>query len=293
MRVALYGKAITREKAPFLQMLIEKLEQDKIALCFHKSFWNEVKSFLNVTGDISLFEKFDDLLQQKVKVLFSVGGDGTMLDTITLLRNSGIPVMGINLGRLGFLSSVPTDMALTAVDEVMGNRYTIEERTLLKVEAEEDLFGTVNYALNELTIHKSEAHSMLAVKVAVDGSYLNTYWADGLLIATPTGSTAYSMSCGGPIVTPNASNFIITPIASHNLTVRPVVIPDDSVITVEVLGRSHNYNLGLDSRYVAMDRPVSLTIRKEQFKMNFIKLENEAFFDTIRKKLNWGLDNRN
>jgi|AntRauTorcE11898_2_1112593.scaffolds.fasta_scaffold00485_12 NAD+ kinase len=293
MRVALYGKTITREKAAFLQTLTDKLEHDKIALCFHRAFWERIRSFLKVSDRVTLFDKYEDLLEQDVKVLFSVGGDGTMLETITLLRDSGIPVMGINLGRLGFLSSVPTSKALDALDEVMKHRYTIEERTLLKVEADDYLFGTVNYALNELTVHKSEAHSMLAVKVTVDGNYLNTYWADGLLIATPTGSTAYSMSCGGPIVTPNASNFIITPIASHNLTVRPVVIPDDSVITVEVLGRSHKYNLGLDSRYIAMEKPVALTIKKEKFKVNFIRLEDEGFFDTIRKKLNWGLDNRN
>lgn len=296
MKIALYGKAITSEKAVFLQRLLDKLQKEGVHLCIFEEFWKSIENLVSVEREFSLFRKHQDLISKQADVLFSIGGDGTMLDTITLVRDSGIPVLGINLGRLGFLSSVPKEQVDFAIDEVIAGRYVFDKRALLKVEkttGESPLFGEVNYALNELTIHKSEAHSMLTVKVSVDGNFLNTYWADGLLIATPTGSTAYSMSCGGPIVTPNANNFTITPIASHNLTVRPVVIPDDSVITVEVLGRSHQYNLGLDSRYVGMDEPVELRITKERFKMNLLKLQNEAFFDTIRKKLNWGLDNRN
>ncbi len=293
MRIALYGKAITAEKAAFLQQLIEKLEQEGVKLCIYAKFWESIKSLISLEKEVSVFSKHQDLVEREADFLFSIGGDGTLLDTISLIRDSGIPVLGINLGRLGFLSSVPKDKVQYAIDAVLAGEYSYDQRALIKVEGEKPLFGEVNYALNELTIHKSEAHSMLTVNVSVDGEVLNTYWADGLLLATPTGSTAYSMSCGGPIVTPNANNFIITPIASHNLTVRPVVIPDESVITVEVLGRSHIYNLGLDSRYIEMEEPVKLRITKEQFKINLLRLQNEAFFDTIRKKLNWGLDNRN
>lgn len=293
MKIALYGKAVTEEKAAFLQKLIEKLEQKGVDLCIHEKFWDSIRNLITLDRKVSFFSEHKDLVERNADFLFSIGGDGTLLDTISLIRDSGIPVLGINLGRLGFLSSVPKDKVEYAMDEVLSGRYSYDQRALIKVEGEKPLFGEVDYALNELTIHKSEAHSMLTVKVSVDGDVLNTYWADGLLLATPTGSTAYSMSCGGPIVTPNANNFIITPIASHNLTVRPVVIPDESVITVEVLGRSHHYNLGLDSRYIGMEEPVKLKISKEKFKINLLKLQNEVFFDTIRKKLNWGLDNRN
>ncbi len=293
MKVALFGKSMTGEKASFLQRLLNKMTEDGIEFTFYAGFWEEIRMFLNDMPEYQTFRSYDMLMQQQVDYFLSLGGDGTMLDSITLVRDSGIPLLGINIGRLGFLSSVPQEKALTALEKLTQGKFSKEKRTLLKVDTGERVFGDMNYALNELTIHKSEAHSMLKVNVDVDGSYLNTYWADGLLIATPTGSTAYSMSCGGPILTPDASNFIITPIASHNLTVRPVVIPDDSEITLEVLGRSHQYYLGLDSRYKAMDKPEKITVRKEKFQVNFIKLQNEGFFDTIRKKLNWGLDNRN
>ncbi len=293
MKLALFGKSMTGEKATFIEQLLNKMTDDGIAFTFYDRFWEEIRSFLYNTFEVDTFQNYDALMQQDVDFFLSIGGDGTMLDSITLVRDSGIPLLGINIGRLGFLSSVPQEMALLALDELKQGKYTNEKRTMLKVYTQSGVFGDMNYALNELTIHKSEAHSMLKVRVDVDGSYLNTYWADGLLIATPTGSTAYSMSCGGPILTPDASNFIITPIASHNLTVRPVVIPDDSEITLEVLGRSHHYYLGLDSRYVAMEKPEKIIIGKEKFKANFVKLQNEGFFDTIRKKLNWGLDNRN
>lgn len=284
---------MTGEKAAFLQQLLIKLTDDGIAFTFYDRFWEEIRLLISDTREVETFQNHDALMQQDVDYFLSIGGDGTMLDSITLVRDSGIPLLGINIGRLGFLSSVPQEKAMLALNELKQGKFSKEKRTLLKVHTEASVFGDMNYALNELTIHKSEAHSMLKVKVDVDGSYLNTYWADGLLIATPTGSTAYSMSCGGPILTPDASNFIITPIASHNLTVRPVVIPDDSEITLEVLGRSHHYYLGLDSRYMAMEKPERIKIGKEKFKVNFVKLQNEGFFDTIRKKLNWGLDNRN
>lgn len=293
MKLALFGKSMTDEKAAFLQQFINKMTDDGIAFTFYEKFWEEIRLLLGDNREVETFQNHDALMQANADYFLSIGGDGTMLDSITLVRDSGIPLLGINIGRLGFLSSVPQEMALQALDELKQGKFSKEKRTLLKVNTSGGVFADMNYALNELTIHKSEAHSMLKVKVDVDGSYLNTYWADGLLIATPTGSTAYSMSCGGPILTPDASNFIITPIASHNLTVRPVVIPDDSEITLEVLGRSHQYYLGLDSRYVSMEKPEKIRIGKENFKVNFVKLQNEGFFDTIRKKLNWGLDNRN
>lgn len=290
--IALYGKTLGREHASYLQLLVDKLKDSGYNLAFYKPFWEKIQKLVELNGTFDVYENHHDLAGH-VDYLFSIGGDGTLLDTITLIRDSGIPVLGINLGRLGFLSSVPRDKIIKAIDDINGGKYSIEERALLRLNAGKDLFGETNYALNELTIHKRQAHSMLTVKAYVDDRYMNSYWADGLIVATPTGSTAYSMSCGGPIVTPDSCNFIITPIATHNLTVRPIVVPDSSRIKLIVEGRNHDYYLGLDSRYVSMEEPLELEISKERFGIKLVQLEHEAFFTTIRKKLNWGLDYRN
>lgn len=290
--IALYGKGLTTEHASYLQLMLDKLKNAGYEVYFYEPFWKRIKNLVEVKGELKLFTSHAELAKI-ADFLFSIGGDGTLLDTITLIRDSGIPVLGINLGRLGFLSSVPKDKIIKALDDINSGSYKIEERSLLRLDSEQDLFGETNYALNELTLHKQEAYSMLTIKASVNGEFMNSYWADGLIVATPTGSTAYSMSCGGPIVTPDSCNMIITPIATHNLTVRPIVIPDTSVVTLMVEGRNHKYNLGLDSRYVSMDKPIELKVSKENFGIKLLQLEHESFFNTIRKKLNWGLDNRN
>jgi len=290
--VALYGKVLRQEHASYLQLMLDKLNDSGYRMIFYKPFWEKIQKLVQAGGEAELFTSHKDLAEN-ADYLFSIGGDGTLLDTITLIRDSGIPVLGINLGRLGFLSSVPKDKIIKAVDDIDKGSYKIEERSLLRLDSDEDLFGDTNYALNELTLHKREAQSMLTIRAYVDGKFMNSYWADGLIVATPTGSTAYSMSCGGPIVTPDSGNLIITPIATHNLTVRPIVIPDSSEVSLIVEGRNHKYNLGLDSRYVGLEKPLELRVKKENFGINLLQLEHEAFFTTIRKKLNWGLDNRN
>jgi NAD+ kinase len=199
----------------------------------------------------------------------------------------------MNLGRLGFLSSVSRDNIRLAVDALVQKRYRLENRTLLRLETQDNLFGELNFALNDLTIYKKDPYSMLTISAYVDGIFLNSYWADGLIIATPTGSTAYSLSCGGPIVVPGSENFIITPIASHNLTVRPIVIPDKSRIRVQIEGRNQQFFVSLDSRFEIVDSSLELIIEKEDFKINLLRLDKENFYRTIREKLNWGLDIRN
>ena len=290
--IALYGKTLGQEHASYLQLLVDKLKDSGYKLALYKPFWEKIQKLVELKGTFDLYENHHELAGQ-VDYLFSIGGDGTLLDTITLIRDSGIPVLGINMGRLGFLSSVPRDKIIKAIDDIDEGRYSIEERALLRLNNRGDLFGETSYALNELTIHKRQAHSMLTVKAYVDDRFMNSYWADGLIVATPTGSTAYSLSCGGPIVTPDSCNFIITPIATHNLTVRPIVVPDSSRIKLSVEGRNDDYYLGLDSRYVSMDKPLEIDISKERFGIKLVQLEHEAFFTTIRKKLNWGLDYRN
>ena len=215
------------------------------------------------------------------------------MDTLTLVQDSNIPVMGINLGRLGFLTGVGTEDISGALEALMKGHYTIDKRSLLRLESNRNLFGGVNYALNELTIHKKDSSSMITINTYLNGEYLNSYWADGLIIATPTGSTGYSLSCGGPIVAPYSGNFVITPIAPHNLNVRPIVVSDQNVISLEVEGRSQYFLASLDSRSVTIDSAISLAVRREDFTMSLVRLGSTNFLNTLRKKLNWGLDTRN
>ena len=228
------------------------------------------------------------------KLLFtSIGGDGTILDTVPFVLDSGIPVAGINMGRLGFLSGISKNEIPKAVESVVTGEYSVEQRSLLELVSPFNVFGDVRYALNELNVIRNPEHSLLAIKVFVDDVYLNTYWGDGILLATPTGSTAYSLSAGGPIIAPNAKNFVITPIATHNLTVRPVVIPDDSTIRIQVEGREKKFVFSMDSRSCTLDTSVQLEVHKAGFCLNLVRMRGEDFFGTIRNKLMWGKDNRN
>jgi len=215
------------------------------------------------------------------------------LDTVTLIRDSKIPILGINTGRLGFLSNISIQEIDQAMDALHSKKYTVDERALLKVKTEDNLFGETNFALNELTIHKKDSSSMITIHAYINDQYLNSYWADGLIIATPTGSTAYSLSCAGPIVVPGSENFVITPIAPHNLNVRPIVVSDNSEIKLKIEGRGMQFLASLDSRSETIDSKYELTIVKEKFKIGLIQLENQDFLRTIRNKLMWGIDKRN
>ena len=225
--------------------------------------------------------------------MLSIGGDGTLLDAVPLVGASGIPILGINMGRLGFISSVAKEEIPQAIRQILEGRYTTEDRTLLELVSPNNVFGDVRYALNEINIIRNPEHSLLSIKVFVDDVYLNTYWGDGILLATPTGSTAYSLSAGGPILTPDSHCFVITPIAAHNLTVRPIVITDDSVVRIQVEGRERQFVFSMDSHACALDTSVELVVRKADFRIRTVRLEGADFFSTIRNKLSWGKDNRN
>jgi len=226
--------------------------------------------------------------------MLSIGGDGTLLDTLTYIRDSKIPVIGINTGSLGFLSAISTEQMHPALEALLSGNYTLDQRSLLEVDTgQNNLFASFPYALNEVTVAKRDTSTLISISAWVNGQFLNTYWADGLMVATPTGSTGYSLSCGGPIISPDSENFIITPIATHNLTVRPIVIKDDSIITLKVEGRNQNHLIVLDSRSAPMETTINLTIKKADFKINLVKIENTDFYKTIRNKLAWGLDKRN
>lgn len=290
MKIALFGKTIAPENGEYMRQLFKELADNQVEITVYQPFANIVAAFVPEGVQYGVFHSHDDL---KADLLFSIGGDGTILDTVPFVLDSGIPVVGINMGRLGFLSSISKNEIAMAVNSVLTGDYTVEQRTLLELVSPEKVFDDVKYALNELNVIRNPEHSLLAIKVFVDDVYLNTYWGDGILLATPTGSTAYSLSAGGPIIAPNAKNFVITPIATHNLTVRPVVIPDDSTIRIQVEGREKKFVFSMDSRNCTLDTSVQLVVRKADFCLNLVRMRGEDFFGTIRNKLMWGKDNRN
>ena len=291
MKIAIYARNTNDNVSEHIQLLFDKLNEYKVEILFYEPFYNFIKTKLAVAGNVKTFTSHSDL-EGNVNYLLSLGGDGTLLETLTFVRDSEIPVLGINTGRLGFLANVAKGEINDALDALIHNKFAVEKRTLLHVSNPKNLFGEVNYGLNELTILKKDSSSMITIHTYINGNFLNSYFADGLIIATPTGSTAYSLSCGGPLVMPGSQNFVITPIAPHNLNVRPLVISDNNIITLKVDGRSPNYLLSLDSRSAVIDSSVELTLQKAEFYLHLIQLENQNFYSTIRNKLLWGLDKR-
>jgi NAD+ kinase len=292
MKIAIYGRSTPDNTSECIQTLFHKLNEYKTEIYIYEPFYKFLKQKIQITGNIKTFNTHTDLIG-KVETMFSLGGDGTFLETLSFTRNSGIPVLGINTGRLGFLANVAKAEINTAIQALAEKKYSIEKRSMLIISAPSGIFGEVNYGLNEITVLKKDTSAMITIHTYINGDYLNSYFADGLIIATPTGSTAYSLSCGGPLVMPGSENFIITPIAPHNLNVRPLVISDNNIITLKVDARSPNYLVTLDSRSEVLESSTELTIKKADFSANLIKLENQNFFTTIRNKLLWGLDKRN
>jgi NAD+ kinase len=292
MKIAIFSKALQPDDLIYFREILAHLESNKVKITFFEPFFKTIRNEIFSGLEYELFNHYNDIVHD-VDFLFSIGGDGTLLDTISLVRDSGIPVLGINLGRMGFLSSISRGQIAQAVDSVLNQAFKLDQRTLIRLDTLENLFGEVNYALNELSIYRKSPQSMLKIEVYVDDEFLNSYWADGLIVSTPTGSTAYSLSNGGPIILPASCNFVITPIATHNLTVRPIVIPDNSKIRIKVVGRIKEFHINLDSRTILADTSVELNVSKEKFLINLVRLENESYFKTIRDKLMWGLDIRN
>jgi NAD+ kinase len=289
MKIALFGKNPVNGNDNFLETLLKQLQGRGSQIFIYKS-WGQPALIARENGIPC--ESFDDHTGLAgIDFLLSIGGDGTLLDTLPLVHDSGIPVLGINLGRLGFLSAVGRDEAETALDCIFNDKINFEPRVLLKLEMPD--YNGYPYALNEISIQKELPASMLSVKTWIDGEFLNNYWADGLIVATPTGSTAYSLSCGGPIIAPHSENFVITPIANHNLTVRPVVVPDESRITIRVDEKAGRFILGLDSRILPVRAGSEIIISKAGFGLNLVRLPSRNFYTTLRAKLTWGHDIRN
>lgn len=292
MKIALFGRDISEAFAPSLQMLVNTLECKTSELLVYDDFFANICNYIQFSRTPRTFHNHEQL-DASIDCLISIGGDGTLLDTITLIQDSNIPVLGINTGRLGFLSAVSTDEITFAINTFLAGDYSLDRRSLIQLVAPEGLHGNLNYALNEITVLKRDNSSMISISAWVDDLYLNTYWADGLIVATPTGSTGYSLSCGGPIISPQSGNFVITPIATHNLTVRPIVIPDSSTIKLKVSGRAQDYLVILDSRSQPLSSSIDLELKKAAFGINLVCLGHKDFFKTIRNKLAWGLDKRN
>lgn len=292
MRIAIFGKQFDPPFNEAIGALFTKLLEREYELFFHSGFVSFLKErSLLPEGDLHTFDAYDPA--PELDLLISIGGDGTLLDTLQIVKDSGVLVLGVNTGRLGFLSNVSTDEIDVALDAIHSGKYQIDERSLIEVEAGELFKGAFPYALNEVTIHKKDDASMVSVKVHMGDRYVNTYWADGLIVSTPTGSTAYSLSCGGPIVMPGSANFILTPIAPHNLNVRPLVVPNDCELRLSVEGRASDYLLTIDSYSFPLPAGKEVTLRTAPFTMRLLNLEHQHFFQTIRNKMHWGIDKRN
>lgn len=292
MKIGIYSRQFNDTVLPYVQQVFNALVQHNVEIYLYK----DVDQFL--TGKVTIRSPYrtfvkGDPLKGVIDVLLTLGGDGTLLDTVSFIRDSGIPVIGINFGRLGFLASINKDDIAAAIHAVVNNDFTLDNRTLLTVESESQVFNGDNFALNDITFHKRDDSAMITIHAYLNGELLNSYWADGIIVSTPTGSTAYALSCGGPIVLPQSGNIVITPVAPHNLNVRPIVLGDDSVLTFEVECRSANYLVSCDSRTVVIDSSIKFSIRKASFELNLVRLNNETYLTTLRNKLLWGIDARN
>jgi len=291
MTIAIFGSPYPEHFSKYIQHLVKKLEAEHINIIIEEEFSVFLENNIRFNKSISTFNSYETL-KNKADFLLSIGGDGTLLKAVTYVRESEIPIMGINTGRLGFISSVSADQIDDAITDILKGNYKINERTLLELSSDKKLFKDNNFALNEVAVSKKDTSSMIRIDAYVDDEFLNTYWADGLVVSTPTGSTGYSLSCGGPIIMPGTNNIIITPNAPHNLNVRPIVIDDNSLIKLKVEDRDQLALVSLDSRSRAFDSETELIIKKASFKIKLVQPQNNSFTKTIRHKLMWGLDKR-
>lgn len=291
MKIALYCRHIREDHIPVLQNLLDLLSKKKIGVFVYKEFFESVWQQIKTRSGISTFEKHEDI-STNVDYMFSLGGDGTLLDTVSFVRDLNIPVVGINIGRLGFLANIGKDEIEAAIDAIAEGSYVIDKRTMLELECNKPLFGDVKLALNDVTVHKKDTSAMIIIHTYINGKFLNSYFADGLIVATPTGSTGYSLSCGGPIVIPTSENFVVTPIAPHNLNVRPIVVSDSSVISFEIEGRNEQFFCTLDSRTEAIDSSYQIAVKKSTSTFSLLRLSDHHFLETLRNKLMWGADVR-
>lgn len=291
MRIAVYSRGLESDQLQGMKELLSEFERYQIEPVIHQDFFNLFYTSLSISTRYSTFNKADDL--ENVDFMISLGGDGTLLDSVMFIAEKDIPVIGINYGRLGFLANIGRDEIQSAIRALQQRTFVLDKRTLVHLDANLPLFGGKAYGLNEFTIHKKDASPMIKIHTYMNGGFLNTYWADGLIVTTPTGSTGYSLSCGGPILFPESKSFVITPVSPHNLNVRPIVVPDNSVISFEIEGRTDGFLCTLDSRREIAPIETLIAVRKEVFSISLVRLNENNFLQTLRNKLSWGLDKRN
>ncbi|MDG4716829.1 NAD kinase [Winogradskyella marincola] len=292
MKIAVYGQNYAKDSTQkAFEILLDVLLDNKVGVYVESDFLKQQSVEMQQSSAIRKFSELDNSFD----LLISIGGDGTILRAITYVRDLGIPIVGINTGRLGFLATIRTDEIESALTEIFNGKYKISERTLLSVSTKPDsnVIGETNFALNEIALSRKNTTSMITVETHLDGEYLTSYWADGLILSTPTGSTGYSLSCGGPVITPETNNFALTPIAPHNLSARPLIIPDKTMVTFKVDGREDQFLMSLDSRIVTLPNTTIVTIQRASFVIKMVERLEETFLDTLRKKLLWGEDRRN
>jgi NAD+ kinase len=290
MKFAIHGRPVNDNSLKYIKELFNVLKKKGAKVSIFNAFSNFLEK-KGLTNNFSTYSTRDEM--GEADIVLSLGGDGTLLEAITYIGDHEIPILGINMGRLGFLATTTQENADNAIDALYNKAYKIDERTLIKVVSDDDLFNGLNFGLNEFTILKRDTSSMIVVHTYIDGEYLNSYWADGLIVSTPTGSTGYSLSCGGPLVLPQSNNFIIAPVSPHNLNVRPMVVSDKSIISFQIEGRSKNFLVSLDSRSKSVAADIKIAVKKEDFKVKLINLKGYNYLQTLRNKLNWGLDMRN
>ncbi len=292
MRICVFSRAYSSSYRDEIQTILGFVEKHNGKVLFCRNIQKEVKSAFNLPCNTEFYE-LNESIENRADLVVSLGGDGTLLETVNLIKDSQVPVLGVNFGRLGFLSNTPKEEFRFALEAFHQGNFSLSKRTVLEIDDCTTFFGSQLYALNDIALHKNDGSSMITVQTYINDDFMNSYWSDGIIISTPTGSTAYSLSCGGPILVPGASNLILTPIAPHNLSVRPVVISDDEVVTLIPDGRSDNFVLSLDSNQTKIQKGQKITIRKASFTINFVRQADDSFFKVLREKLMWGEDKRN
>lgn len=292
MHIAIYNRAFEEEDLPLFKQLLDQLSVHRVIPVLFENLLDRLRGCIQLPKEIETFSERKPI-PARTKFVISMGGDGTMLDTVRYVGSSQIPILGINLGRLGFLASTSSEEIQFAIDSLLKGSFVLDVRTLLHLDSSVPLFQSAPFALNEFSIYRKDSSSLIKIHTYLNGEFLCTYWADGLIVSTPTGSTGYSLSCGGPIIFPQANSFVITPVAPHNLNVRPIIISDSSIVSFEVEGRSEQFLCTLDARSEAIDSSISLAVKREDFTINLIRLEGQNFLHTLQTKLYWGVDRRN
>jgi NAD+ kinase len=293
MIIAVFGRSVSESRKSVIKQLFESLSKTHVKVAIFEPFLKSIKTLLPKDFQALKFTSAEELQAIKCTCMFTIGGDGTLLAGVTLIRNQAIPILGINTGRLGFLTGFSAEEVEVAVQMAINGTYLIDKRSLIEMHGDGQPFGDFPYALNEITFHKKESSTMITVLVDMNGQKLNSYWADGLIISTPTGSTGYSLSCGGPILMPESQSFVITPIAPHNLNVRPLVIDDSNELSIETEVRGKNILLSVDSRSISYPASKKIIVRKANFEILLARKPDQTFLKTLREKLMWGIDKRN